>query len=636
MAITARGIRAGRAFIELVLRENLEAGIRAAQRRLNQLANFTNKVGTAMFKVGAAGTAFAVPFVKLAGDAQESLSRFRAVFADQADAAEEWVQRTNAAIGRAKTELRDGLSSFQGFFLGLGFDSATARKMSTDLAQLSLDFASFNNLSDADAQNRFLSAMSGSSEVVAKYGINVKSAAIEQELLAMGIRKSASEVTEQEKALARFSIIARSMTAQGAVGDAVRTADSFANQLKRLKGQLRDTAETIGSQIIPVVLPLVQRLAEAATMTSVWAVNNGPLIQSLVKLVAIIAGVGAGLLVVSKITRTAAGALGFAAKGVGILAKVLMFLTNPIGIVIAIVGALAAVILTSTDVGREALGWLGKKFGWLSGLVKEIWGGISDAMKSGDLGAAAKIAWLGIKVAFLDGGRDIISWFSEMVTNLQILWANFTSGIQKGWLKATNWIVNAVKDVTTFTARHINAFTYSAGIIDSEEYINRDDILLDERRRDRQGRADSLRTRIDEINAERDASIVGYLDKEEARQRALDAAIEKANADFQALRAELRQKAADAAANLDEEVGGPGSVDFQQQIKNALASISLGQAAGNNISGVALGTFSASAIRGLSVGGSAADRTAKATEETAETTKRIDRKLDDVGDVQFL
>lgn len=52
----------------------------------------------------------------------------------------------------------------------------------------------------------------------------------------MGVRKSWTEVTEQEKALARLNIIARAMGDQGAIGDAVKTAGSFTNQMKRLRG----------------------------------------------------------------------------------------------------------------------------------------------------------------------------------------------------------------------------------------------------------------------------------------------------------------------------------------------------------------------------------------------------------------
>src|SRR5690606_31067061 len=106
---------------------------------------------------------------------------------------------------------------------GLGFGAEQSRKFSQQLAQLALDFASFNNMSDAEAQQRFISALSGSSEVLDMFGVNIKQAALEQELLQQGVKKAWTEVSEQEKAVARLSIIMRSMTDQGAVGDAVRT-----------------------------------------------------------------------------------------------------------------------------------------------------------------------------------------------------------------------------------------------------------------------------------------------------------------------------------------------------------------------------------------------------------------------------
>lgn len=203
-----------------------------------------------------AGGAMAA-FVKFAADAEESESRFRAVFKDQAGDVKRWSEALGEAVGRSARGIRATVSSFQAFFVGMGFGGREAAELSKRMQELAIDFASFNNLTDAEATERFISALSGSSEVVAMFGINLKEAAIKQELLRMGLEGSVQKAGEQEKALARLNIIMRAMGQQGAVGDAARTAGSMTNQLRKLKDQMIDAAVVMGEQFIPAAQRMV-------------------------------------------------------------------------------------------------------------------------------------------------------------------------------------------------------------------------------------------------------------------------------------------------------------------------------------------------------------------------------------------
>lgn len=217
-----------------------------------------------------------VASIKLASDSAEGLSRFQAVFRDLTDDAEAFAQSLGQAVGRSVVELRDSLATFQSFFVGMGFVSDEAKTLSEQMSKLALDFASFNNLSDSEAVERFISAMSGSSEVLAMFGINIKQAALDQQLLAMGFKDGAAKADEQLKAVARYAIIMKSMTDQGAVGDAVRTAGSFANQLKRLRGNLIDVAVAVGDVIIggESASGMLSRINDEMASLSKWIRTN--------------------------------------------------------------------------------------------------------------------------------------------------------------------------------------------------------------------------------------------------------------------------------------------------------------------------------------------------------------------------
>ena len=229
-------------------------------------------VGVATVGVGAL-TALGIRSVKLASDAKETENKFKAVFGTLTKEADAFVKSVSEGIGRNEQDLKEGLSSFQGFTVGLGFAREEALKMSTQLQSLALDFASFNNLSDGEAQQRFISAMSGSGEVLDRFGINIKAAALDQKLLELGLAESTAKATEQQKAIARLSIIMDTMTSQGAVGDAARTQGEFAAQSKRLDANIKDLTISLGEKLLP-------KATELITKTNTWIDANEDLIDT--------------------------------------------------------------------------------------------------------------------------------------------------------------------------------------------------------------------------------------------------------------------------------------------------------------------------------------------------------------------
>lgn len=190
--------------------------------------------------------------IKIASDMAETQSKFDQTFKGMEDRANGWADSFSKSVGRFSGETKVAVSAFQAQALGLGFTQEKAFEMSKQLQTLSVDFASFNNMTDDESFTRFISAMSGSSEVVDKFGINLKQTALDIELMALGFPKISKGATEQQKALARLNIIQKAMGRQGALGDAIRTADSFANVLKRLQSVTKDVGVQFGNIMLPI------------------------------------------------------------------------------------------------------------------------------------------------------------------------------------------------------------------------------------------------------------------------------------------------------------------------------------------------------------------------------------------------
>lgn len=318
-------IKAGRAFVELFADESeLARGLKKAQGRLRRFGTAVRGIGMQMVGFGAAvGAAFAL-CVKAAGDAVETVNKFEAVFAGQAAAAGKFADELAGAVGRSRYEIRDSLASLHAFFVGLGFGAEEARKMSQEMELLSVDFASFYNLQDPEALDKFQSGLAGMSRPLRQYGINLLESAVQEKALAMGLAETGAELTMQDKVLARHAIIMETMGKQGAVGDAVRTAGTFQNRMKALRGQIRDTAVEIGKTLLPVVTPLVDKAVKVVKVIGKWAAANKKIVVTIAKLVAAIAG-GGGILLL-----------------VGMLAGAVAALMSPVALVIGAVALLTA------------------------------------------------------------------------------------------------------------------------------------------------------------------------------------------------------------------------------------------------------------------------------------------------------
>jgi len=193
--------------------------------------------------------------VNLAKDAIETRAKFDEVFKDMADQTRIWANSFADSVGRARIDVEGWLATLQDTFVPLGFAREKASDMSKQLVELAVDVASFNNQADAKVIEDFQSAIVGNTETVRKYGIVILQSTLEQEALAQGINKSFKELTEQEKAWLRLQIITKSTT--DAQGDAIRTADSLANQQKRLEANIKNLGESLGGFLLPAINKVV-------------------------------------------------------------------------------------------------------------------------------------------------------------------------------------------------------------------------------------------------------------------------------------------------------------------------------------------------------------------------------------------
>lgn len=202
--------------------------------------------------------------VNAASDVEEMQSKFNVVFAELSGQASAFAEVQAEAVGRAVSEYKGYLSSLQDTFVPMGFARDEAFELAKGLSALGVDLASFNNTTDPEAINSLTSALVGNHEAVRKYGVQITEASLKQALLDQGFKGNVANASEQQKVLARLSIILRSTS--DAQGDAARTAEGFANQSKRLKGELKSLGEDIGKDVLPWITEMTKSLGNGIKM----------------------------------------------------------------------------------------------------------------------------------------------------------------------------------------------------------------------------------------------------------------------------------------------------------------------------------------------------------------------------------
>ena len=235
------------------------------------LTRLDRKINTLKERVAAfagyAATGFSVAayggyqLVSAASDANEALNVLTRTFGDQTQSVLTWSDTTSKAMGRSKYDLQKAAGTFGAFlepqFKGTGQNIA---HMSKELTQLSVDLASFYNISDQEASMRLFSGLSGETEAVRRLGVDISDTSLDAFNKVAGdpksMHKRVAALSLQEKTQHRYrKILADTVTKQN---DAVLTRGQWANSLKEAQGRAHDLAVELGQGLIPVAHSLLQ------------------------------------------------------------------------------------------------------------------------------------------------------------------------------------------------------------------------------------------------------------------------------------------------------------------------------------------------------------------------------------------
>lgn len=419
--------------------------------------------------------------------------------------------------------------------------------------------------------------------------------------------------------------------------DAKRAFD-LSQAFNKLNGSVAAVGKTIGSVLAPAFTPVLTAMTKIVGNTIGWLKNN----QQLVRTVGAVIGVGAtlaaaltaivtGIAVVKMIFGGLIGAL-VAVKGVFLgVAGVFGLVLSPIGLVVAAIVGIGAYFASTSGVVRSVVSRMSQAWSDFSSFFNEIWGGITDALKAGDLGLAWKVAVAGMERAWLEFNNRMEETlgfsFIDAINAIKVAWVEMLAFLETTWATTSAAITQMGEEIGTSVAANAaepiaaaanNSFVQSVEgtlrgipvVGDALQSIGRagDRFLggyitaaATSTADTRAASAEQGRGAQDDANARRQTALTARLAEIEAGRVAgrnqianapgLDESLVMAQIDLENALEEASIAAAQAEAERNERnsrpIPGEGTLDDL----------------GGGTKGAAIGTFSASAAAGLVGGG---------------------------------
>lgn len=372
------------------------AGSKAGETISTSIAEKMKSSGEKFKKAGQKMTKyFTTPIIggftastKLASDYNENLNKIDVAFGSNAQSVKDWANTAREQFGLSKVAATGAVSAFGALGKGIGLSDTEAANMSTSLAGLSADLASYFNTSNEDSAKALEGIFTGETEALKRFGVVMTDTNLEKFAADQGLVWK--EMSESEKTTLRYQyVLSKTKDAQG---DYSRTSDGTANSLKTFKAACEDLGTAIGTQLLPTLTPIIQKITEWIDKFA----NLSPTTQKVIIVIAaLVAAIGPVLTVIGTIMTI-----------IPMLSTALTALAGPVGIVIAAIGAAIAIgILLYKNWDK----------------IKKFAGALKDALvrKFTEMKTRVVQLFTGIKEGMLAPIRAAKDWLSKTWTSIK-------------------------------------------------------------------------------------------------------------------------------------------------------------------------------------------------------------------------
>lgn len=307
-----------------VAKQQLEAAGQKFKDFGEKLTNVGSKLTTRVTAPIAAGFTLAVD---AASDYEENINKLEVAFGDYADEVRAFTDNAQMDFGLSMKDASESASAFGALAKGIGLSEEASANMSVELTKLSADLGSYFNTDIETAAGALEGIFTGNAQSLKKFGVVMTDVNLKEFAEELGMTaKEYNNLGSEDKAMLRFQyVMAQTADAQG---DFARTNDGTANSMKSMQAAVEDLTVAIGEQLIPIIVPIIQKITGFITKLSKLDKNT-------LKIATTVAIVAAALGPLAMVLGTVSNLVGGLISGIG-------FMTTPIGLAITAIGLLIA------------------------------------------------------------------------------------------------------------------------------------------------------------------------------------------------------------------------------------------------------------------------------------------------------
>ena len=432
--VAGKSVRAGRAFVEMTLRDFVSAGLKKIQAKLKAFAAGVRAAGMAMMKLGAmimAPLALAgIAFAKM-GDRMQKMSSRLGVSVEELSRLGHAAQISGGSID----DLEKGFKGLARFVTDAGAGLSTQTRA---LRVLGLEFKDLKGVSPEDQFKLIADRLSKLKDDSLRTGTALTIFGRAGLKLMPMLKEGAKGI----KALGDESdAMGHTMSTKDANAAAILT-----DAMTKLWNTVKMAVFHIGAGLAPLLTDVADRLREWSVVAMKWIKENRDMVVIVFKIGAGLIAVGVALMIVSPLISLAAVAVGILTGAIAVLQGVLAFMLSPLGIAIGAFVLLAHATGNLGNITKEAGNVVLDGWEKMSDIAMTTFGGITDALMSGEWGLAAKIGMAGVKSAWTSGGGALkeawigvkfsfLNIMSEMLAGAKKIWSRMQGFAQKTWAK---------------------------------------------------------------------------------------------------------------------------------------------------------------------------------------------------------
>lgn len=270
--------------------KDLEAALDRAQKKTG---GFSQGISKATLPAAAALAALGVGAKKTidaASDLGESVNAVNVVFGKSADKILAFSKIAAGEAGLSMRAFNELVTPVGAALQNTGLSADQAADASIRLAKRAADMASVFNVDVKDALGAIQAGLRGEADPLERFGVGLSAAAVQSHALTMGLAGTAAELTANDKAQARLSLLMKQT--DKVAGDFTNTSDQLANTQRINAAEAENTSAKIGKGLLPVMQTFQGVLK---TVTTIMSENIGA-----TKIVAaVVGGLAVGILAVS-------------------------------------------------------------------------------------------------------------------------------------------------------------------------------------------------------------------------------------------------------------------------------------------------------------------------------------------------